>query len=318
MKTLKPGSAYLGWLSRVLGAAAPDGGRHAVGDLVLGYAAGYDAASIAPFVRSLRAVFGGSAAMVVNERPDVLALLDEHGVEAVVVEPGRAWEPHAVVARFAAWARLLDARPGVGDVLLTDVRDVVFQGDPFCPRPPGLEVFVENEEGRLGDHAFNMKHLAALVGADLSALLADKPCICVGTIVGPREEVARLCRLILMLAAIPRSGAGGAFGADQAACNLAVHLGLASARVRANYGRVATVGLTGRGRVRFADGLILNPDGSASPIVHQYDRHPEIARRIHKLWAGDRELRAREARRTSVERIRRLAWSVTRRIPELR
>lgn len=77
---------------------------------------------------------------------------------------------------------------------------------------------------RSGDRAFNMKYLSALVGDEISRTLAAKPCICVGTIMGPREDIARRCRTILMLAAIRRSEIGGAFGADQAACNLAVRL----------------------------------------------------------------------------------------------
>ena len=53
-------SAYLGWLAQALRrpTGAPD--LSVQGDLVLGYATGYDAADIAPFVRSLRSVFSGT------------------------------------------------------------------------------------------------------------------------------------------------------------------------------------------------------------------------------------------------------------------
>lgn len=318
MKTSPPRSAYLRWLSRVLPLGSAGRPALTYGDLVLGYATGYDAATIAPFVRSLRAVYDAEAVLVVDDRPDVLDLLKAHAIHAVHPQPRRGWEPHVAVARFGAFADLLERRGGPGCVLLTDVRDVVFQGDPFHPRPSGLEVFVENEDGRLGDHAFNMKHLAALVGEEMAAGLADRPCICIGTIMGPRDEVARLCRLILMLAAVPRSQVGGAFGADQAAGNLAVHLDLAPARLQANFGRVATVGLTGGERLRFADGLIFNPEGDVSPIVHQYDRHPELAGPIHALWAGDQRRCVRKTRRTAAEGTRRIGRSLMRRMPELR
>ncbi|RYE69837.1 MAG: hypothetical protein EOP17_02425, partial [Rhizobiaceae bacterium] len=203
MKTPKPGSTYLGWLSGALN--SPVGAPRALDapdDLVLGYATGYDAAMIAPFVRSLRAVFDGPAALVVDDRADVRDLLAEHRIEAV--HPGTApgWEPHPVMSRFAAYANLIARYPHAVDVLLTDVRDVVFQAEPFGPPPRRLEVFVENETGVLRDHAFNMKYMTALVGAEMAATLADKPCICVGTVMGPRDEVARFCRMILMLAAI--------------------------------------------------------------------------------------------------------------------
>ena len=287
-------------------------------DLVLGYATGYDAAMIAPFVRSLREVFDGPVALVVDDRPDVAQLLAEHGVEAVHMPAAAGWEPHPVMARFAAYCRLLERWPDAVDVLLTDVRDVIFQAEPFGPPPRRLEVFVEFEGGVLGDHAFNMKHLSALVGDEMAATLADKPCICVGTVMGPRDEIARFCKTVLMLAAVPRSEVGGAFGADQAACNLAVHMGLVKAEVKPNFGRVATLGMTPRDAITFRDGLVVNPDGSVSAIVHQHDRHPEIDRAVHARWGHDLRHCPRVRPKTAADRGRRLRQSLMRRLPEWR
>lgn len=319
MKSSAPKSAYLGWLA---GALRPDDRAPRVmaapDDLVLGYATGYDAAMIAPFVRSLRAHFDGPAALVVDDRPDVLELLADHDVEAVFADSISGWEPHPVMARFAAYARLIERWPHAVDVLLTDVRDVVFQAEPFGPPPRRLEVFVENETAVLADHAFNMKYLVALVGEEMAASLADKPCICVGTVMGPRDEVARFCRTLLMLAAIPRSEIGGAFGADQAACNLAVHLGMVKAAVQPNYGRVATIGMTDGARLSFIDGQVVNPDGGVSPIVHQHDRHPVLANAVHAFWSRGERLCERSTPRKAGDRGRKLRQSLLRRLPELR
>jgi hypothetical protein len=319
MKTPPPRSAYLGWLA---GALASDGRGARVldapDDLVLGYATGYDAAQIAPFVRSLRGVFDGPVALVVDPRPDVLALLDQHGVDAVHPEPAAGWEPHAVMARFAHYSRLLERYPNAVDVLLTDVRDVIFQSEPFGPPPRRLEVFVEFEGGRLGEHAFNMKYLSALVGEDLAMTLADKPCICVGTVMGPRDEIARFCRTVLMLAAIPRSEIGGAFGADQAACNLAVHMGLVKAEVKPNFGRVATLGMSPGESLVFRDGRVFNPDGGFSPIVHQHDRHPHLDAAVYAHWGQGMRHCERVQPKTAADRGRKIAQSLIRRLPELR
>lgn len=319
MKPSAPRSAYLSWLA---GALRPDDRAPRVlsapDDLILGYATGYDAAVIAPFVRSLRTCFDGPVALVVDDRPDVLELLSDHGVEAVFADEISGWAPHPVMARFAAYARLIERWPNAVDVLLTDVRDVVFQAEPFGPPPRRLEVFVEYENGRLGDHAFNMKYLTALVGEEMADSVRDKPCICVGTVMGPRDEIARFCRTLLMLAAIPRSEIGGAFGADQAACNLAVHLGLVRASIQENFGRVATLGMSDGRRLSFVDGRVINPDGGVSPIVHQHDRHPHLSSAVHAHWTRGERLCPRAEPKGSAERGRKLLQSLLRRLPELR
>lgn len=222
------------------------------------------------------------------------------------------------MARFAHYARLVERYPNAVDVLLTDVRDVIFQAEPFGPPPRRLEVFVEFEGGRLGEHAFNMKYLAALVGDELATTLVDKSCICVGTVMGPREEIARFCRTLLMLAAIPRSEIGGAFGADQAACNLAVHMGLVKAEVRANFGRVATLGMSSGDTLGFRDGRVINPNGGFSAIVHQHDRHPHLDAAVHEHWGRGMRHCERVQPRTASDRGRKLAQSLMRRLPELR
>ena len=319
MKPPAPRSAYLNWLAGALRMKdEPLQASRPPDDLVLGYATGYDAATIAPFVRSLRAHFSGPVVLVVDPRPDVLKLLADNAIEAVFAEKTTGWAPHPVVTRFGLYAQIVERSLHAVNVLLTDVRDVIFQADPFHPRPYRLEVFVEYENGRLGDHAFNMKYLTALVGADMAGLLKAKPCICVGAVMGPREEIIRFCRVLLMLAAIPRSEIGGAFGADQAACNLAIHLGLVPASVRKNFGRVANLGMTNGQKLGFVNDCVINPDGGVSPIVHQHDRHPHLLSAVQARWAHGEKRCERTSLKTTADRGRKLKQSLLRRLPELR
>ncbi len=311
-------SSYLGWLARAILARPTADIPAASGDVVLGYATGYDATDIAPFVRSLRAVFDGSVALIVDDRPDLNAFLAEHDVLAIHPEAAPGWRPHAVMERFAAFDRLLGQWPETRHVLLTDVRDVIFQAAPFDPAPKRLETFVEFEDGVLGDHAFNMKYLRAVGGDGLAEAVADRSCVCVGTVIGPRDAVMRFCRTLLMLAAIPRSEMGGAFGADQAACNLAVHLGLVEADVRPNYGRVATLGLTRGDSLGFREGRVINPDGGWSSIVHQHDRHPALATAVHARWGVGLDHRQRVQPKSATDRLAKLKSSMRRRTPALR
>ena len=268
-------------------------------------------------MRSLRAVYAGAVALFVHDDPALLAFLGGHDVEAVVVPAADAWTPQPVVARFAAYERYIAERPGLRHVLMTDVRDVVFQADPFASALTGLEVFVEYETGRLADHAFQIKHLKALAGDDLARQLEDQPCICAGTIIGPAAEAARLCRLILTLGAIPRSAVGGGFGVDQASLAMAVGYGLIPAQIQDNYRRVATIGMASDG-LRFKDGRIVNPDGSVSPVVHQYDRRPELVEAVRGLWSQALPDRVSKGPGGWTRWRRKTAASIERRLPDLR
>lgn len=287
------------------------------GRAVLGYAVGYDVADVAPFVCSLRAVFAGAVLLVVDRKPGLLAWLAAQGVEAIIAKDRLLhWSPHPVVARFAVYAKLLQQRPEISEVIVTDVRDVVFQADPFDGFADDLQFFVEAEDRALADHAFNLKHLRALIGDGLAQDLGHQSCVCVGVVAGPRAAVLRFCRTLLLLCAIPRSTVGGAFGADQAACNVIAHLNLIGGRIVPNYGRVATIGLTAPGRLRLEGGYILNPDGGWSAIVHQYDRYPAIEALVQRRWGTSP---GRRGRTKSLRRRMESAWaSLRRRMPELR
>lgn len=320
-------SAYLDWLSAALAKVRGASSTIAASsqNLVLGYATGYDAADVAIFVRSLRAHYSGPVALVVDPDEELRAFLASHGVQALdapcvgtgAAGAGKSWAPHPVVSRFAGFDILLRERPWVRNALLTDVRDVVFQSDPFAPEVTGLEFYAECDTP-LKTHDFNMKYLRAVAGDCFADNIGNKACICVGTVLGPREALSRFCRLILMLGAIPRSEIGGAFGADQASCNLAVHLGLIEGQVFANHSRVATLGMVPADQMSLVDGVIRNPDGSASPVVHQYDRHPELMTAMWQAWAGDLERRDRCRPRTLGDRLERVRQSVMRRTVELR
>ncbi len=311
-------SRYLAWLAKALARPADVMTAAVRGHAVLGYATGYDAADIAPFVRSLRAVFDGTVALVVDDRPDVAALLAQHDVIAVAPDTVYGWAPHPVMQRFAAFDRLLRGWPDVDGVLITDVRDVIFQADPFLPRPHRLLAFQEYEAGVLADHAFNMKYIRALAGEDLAQAVSQQPCVCVGTVMGSRADILRFCRTILMLATTPRSAIGGAFGADQAACNLAIHLALIEAEVLPNYGRVATLGMSPASSLTFQNGKVVNPNGTISAIVHQHDRHPHLAEAVHALWGEGFDHRQRVQPKSGAERWDKLKQSIARRLPEPR
>lgn len=311
-------TSYIDWLAQhfrtqcwTAEAVATTETRH-----VLGYATGYGVAQIAPFVLSLRQHFRGAVFLVVDHETEMLAFLAEHDVHALKPPQREGWRPHVAVERLAAFEAVLERLPRDSVALLTDVRDVLFQGDPLTPAPVQVEAF--EEAGSVGCHRFNMKYITALVGPGMAEVIRDRPALCVGTVVGPAADLARLCRTMLLLSARPRSAWGGAFGADQASFNVAAHLDLTPMIRRRNFSRVATVGLEDGRRLTIDRGLILNPDGGHSPIVHQYDRHDHLLAHVRRRWSSDLPSRRQAPARPVAARLERMAQSLRRRIPELR
>ena len=172
-------------------------------------------------------------------------------------------------------------------ILITDVRDVVFQDNPFggivdeC-----LLFFSENSKVSLGQQSINWNWLTNAYGLAAVESLAPFPILCSGTVLGSykcilrylsdmTDELARLSPKIV-----------GQFGFDQGALNyLYYSKSWPKAVVNASfYGPVATLALENPNEFNFDDdGRLLNNDGSIVPILHQYDRHEVLLTRCNDL-----------------------------------
>ena len=270
-------SVHRDWLTRhptlpLISTLAPEREQQAV----LACAIGRDLAEIAPFVRSLREVFVGQVILVVDRKPTLLAWLSTHGVEAVIAADRLPhWKPNAAVARFAIYGQLLQERREIRQVVLTDVRDVVFQADPFRQATESLEFFAN--AGGASPGAEEVRAIEALMGETLAQDLGWRARI-VGLVAGPTDAVARFCRTLVLLCGLPRAGLAASLG--QAACHVIAHLGLAGGEIRPNFQRTAVVS----DAMRVEDGRILNPDDSASPIVVGYRRSTDMASHVDRRW----------------------------------
>ncbi len=272
-----PASAHRDWLARnpalsLITALAPARERQAV----LACATGRDLAEIAPFVRSLRAVFAGQVILIVDRKPTLLAWLSTHGIETVIAsERLLHWKPHPAVARFAVYAQLLQERREIRHVLLADIRDVVFQSDPFRQATDDLEFF--SGAGGSLPGAGETRAIEALMGADLASDLSRRSRIA-SLFAGSNEAVVRFCRTLLLICGQPRAGLGSE--ADRAACHVVAHLGLAGGAIRPNFKRAAIASCG----MRTLDGRIINPDGGVSPIVAGYRRCADLALQVDRRW----------------------------------
>lgn len=186
--------------------------------------------------------------------------------------------------RYAHYHRYLAECAQAADVvMISDLRDVVFQRDPFAEPVSGLEVYLEDPSVRIGEDAFNTRWVRDLVGTEGLERLRGLPVSCSGTVVGTRD--AMLAYLGEMVAGISwRRRPMGPH--DQAVHNLLVHgRGLSAARIVPNgHGRVLTLGSVTTYRTN-GEGKIMNDDGSVPAVLHQWDRHQALAECV--LREGD-------------------------------
>lgn len=224
-------SPYLRWLSaRFAEHAAPDVRFQTASRHVIGYAAGVSAEDLGPFVRSLRTWFDDEVTLVVDPDPEVSDLLDALDVRAFVFPRIIGWLPDLATSRLASFEHLLRQAGAGASVLLTDVRKLVFQGDPLSPVPTAIEPFTA-EDGQLeGGAPPDTTWLDAGAGRRVAALLGQTSALCAGVVAGPAASLGRLCRTMLMQSAQPRSGAEALF-----------QLNLTDADIQATPYRVAVV-----------------------------------------------------------------------------
>jgi hypothetical protein len=177
------------------------------------------------------------------------------------------------------------------NVLITDVKDVIFQRDAFSfPVGDRIHVAMENLDIPLGDCPWTSQWVLAGYSPEVLERLKDKEMSCAGTTLA---SVPRMMRYLeLMLAEIERMKDAYEC-ADQAAHNLLLHEGkLDPVQRHYNFsGPILTVGTEPRYRLNEA-GKLLNRDGSVIAIVHQYDRHPDLVRIVNRKIGRPRLSRA--------------------------
>ena len=170
-------------------------------------------------------------------------------------------------------------------VLVTDVRDVLFQDDPFREPVAGLELFAEEPPATIGRQAANRQWILDLYGRDILAQIADKPLSCSGTVIGDRASVLHYLAEMRQESFWRRQPLTAH---DQGIHNYLLWTArLEPARLVPNReGRVLTMAMM-HDIDRDERGYVVNRDGSLPAVVHQYDRHPDVARDLLALLVGE-------------------------------
>lgn len=192
--------------------------------------------------------------------------------------------------RYVFAHELLASRPGrYARVLLSDCRDVIFQSDPFAwEQERGVHSFLEGEGRTIATCPGNRQMITEGFGEKILETLGSREPACAGVTIGDADAVRDYCRLQTELACgVEQMRMVSAV--DQGIHNYIFHRGLLpDLHLHKNgEGMTLTMGSMKPEEIRRDEaGQVLLADGRVAPILHQYDRHSELAAQLRRKFAG--------------------------------
>lgn len=241
-------------------------------NLVMGTALNYDVQHVKPFVMSLRKHYDGEVIFLVNNTSKEFDdFLQQYDIKKFTIDRTTNNQDEICSMRHNYYRQVVEYYSH-DYILLTDVRDVVFQKNPFSHEiTTDLEFFREpNQYKNCECHRHWFCDLN-IHGCDFYKSIADETIICAGTTIGTKKGMIEyLHKMIDELAKMNR------IITDQPThAYLILDKSFTNCKLYDTFkGPVAT--LSKSDNLRFdSDNHLLNEDGSVVAIVHQWDRTPQ-------------------------------------------
>jgi hypothetical protein len=258
--------------------------------LILGCAYGYGGEDLRPFAHSLRKYYQGDVVFVVADvDPELEKFCEDYGIIAYTLEEPLTTPSDVQTLRYRIYRDIITEHFESADhILITDVRDVIFQADPFGEELIApIQFFIEPELFK--NCSANAPWIQGLYGKQGFDLVADEYVLCSGTSMGSRQGMLDYCTAmddeVLRFAEIGRPVRGGE---DQP-----IHNYLVYSRVFPNYvsfhngrGAISTMHHQKEFRVS-REGCLLNDNGKPTPVIHQWDRTGAFADVFRKVALSD-------------------------------
>lgn len=251
--------------------------------LILGTAFGYEEASVRPFVESLRRHYEGEVQLLITsvKSQGLVDYLGKQGIKTRLFDCAWWMRTHIQLGRYVRyWEILRESAVRYDRVLLTDVVDVFFQGDPFAGAPAGeLLFFMEDFRATIGSCAINSGWIQQIFGPQIAAQLAAHRISCSGTTMGSHAAVEEYLSAMMKHVHPARLAALEPWrGHDQGIHNFLLHTGaLPEARMVENGQWVHTLEKVPCEELNLHATGLYTAEGRRCPIVHQWNRYPEIA-----------------------------------------
>jgi len=263
-------------------------------NLVLGTATGYGIEQIQNFVKSFRK-YNQTAEVVLLVKADRPQELDDflikYNIKTAVFETHELATVGIMNVRYFKYLEFLSDNQ-YDDCLTTDVRDLVFQSDPFeaTPTEQFLWTFEEDASTTIGTCLFNNHWISLGYGRDALDRLKDYPIVCAGTIMGSRDRMIALLKQFrseILAIRDTRFDVLYTHGIDQGIINYITRT--TNLTTKPNGDVIGTIGhsITNKMAVdiisKQQDHITVN--GAIPVVIHQYDRSPDLTRFYDSLYA---------------------------------
>lgn len=242
-------------------------------NLVIGLAIGYNVEKIQNFILSLRQYYSDAVLFVLDkENNEVLEFFDKNNIHSIILD-----EPvNLQIIGFERWQIYKDMIneyfPDVENILTSDVRDVVFQGNPF-DHFTDAELEFSTEPLKIGECVeHNALWIKNIYGDDVLEEVKDNWILCAGVVGGKKSGILRLCDLLIeegeRLKAINRLTF-----TDQASLNVLYGQGKCPTGTLHLTGDDVMATMHHAKTLTFdRQGFLLSNNGNRIAMVHQYDR----------------------------------------------
>ena len=220
------------------------------------------------------------------------------GSQAVASELCNTWL-HPALSRYRVYYNFLSANAHLYQaVLISDVRDVYFQRDPFRAMHRDFITFLEIESSTCRDPK-NRRWIKSVYGTKVASSMDNYRVICSGISMGsPKmmsEYLSRMTREITGSGCIPY--------ADQGIHNVLIRKHSFPACLLSNQDGL-TLTAAGAGSVEdfsLEDDVVVTREHKSFALLHQYDRHASLRGAVSKQHA--RRMRRFEGSRTAISDV---------------
>lgn len=254
-------------------------------NIIIGTIYGYSWEEVEPFFESYRqaGMKNAKCVMFVRDVTDrTRKKLLKYGTEIVEDEicDKERW---ITEYRWDLYQKYLSENTTADKILLTDVRDTIFQKDIFAEAVTNLEVGVE--DGLLGEEQCNADWVKHRFGMETYYQLKNYTIICAGTVLGTYDGIYKL--VCLMVDTLKSKEFNYFRNCDQVNLNWLFYTGKLGDGIKYSSNRTGTIMTVAISKeVHVSGDYIVNGTGEIAAVVHQYDRMPILVKLVEKRYSS--------------------------------